>query len=168
MAGPLFFIKYNAVWNNLLIVVLFLLNNFFLIMTLKEFLNEGDKFAAANGIRIEEIRENYASATMKVTDAHSNAGGICQGGAVFTLADLVFAALVNSRGYMSFAINSTIYYHLSGQIGDKLTAEGSFLQNHPKIPAAQVIVKNQDGVHIATFTAQGYSKKIENHFDSLM
>ena len=137
-------------------------------MTLKEFLNNGDRFAAANGISIVEIKEGYAVATMVVTDQHSNAGGVCQGGAIFTLADLVFAALVNSRGYLSFAISSTIYYHLSGNIGDTLIAEGRFLQNHPKIPAAEVVVKNQDGVHIATFTAQGYSKTVENSFDSLM
>lgn len=137
-------------------------------MTLKEFLNKGDKFASANEIELLEIKENYARATMVVTEQHSNAGGVCQGGALFTLADLVFAALVNSRGYLAFAINSTIYYHLSGQIGDTLTAEGTFLQNHPKIPAAQVVVKNQDGIHIATFTAQGFTKKTEHNFDSLM
>jgi len=137
-------------------------------MTLKEYLNNGDRFAAINGISIVEIKEDYAAATMVVTKNHSNAGGVCQGGAIFTLADLVFAALVNSRGYLSFAISSTIYYHLSGNIGDTLIAEGRFLQNHPKIPAAEVVVKNQDGVHIATFTAQGYSKKVEAKFDALM
>ncbi len=137
-------------------------------MTLKDFLNSGDKFAASNGISLQEIAEDYARATMVVTDKHSNAGGVCQGGAIYTLADLVFAALVNSRGYLSFAISSTIYYHLSGNMGDTLIAEGRFLQNHPKIPAAEVVVKNQDGAHIATFTAQGYSKKVENKFDSLM
>ena len=137
-------------------------------MTLKEYLNNGDRFAAINGISIVEIKEDYAAATMVVTNNHSNAGGVCQGGAIFTLADLVFAALVNSRGYLSFAISSTIYYHLSGNIGDTLIAEGRFLQNHPKVPVAEVVVKNQDGVHIATFTAQGYSKKVENKFDSLM
>lgn len=136
-------------------------------MTLKEYLNEGDLFAAGNGIQLTEIKPDYAKAQLKVTKQHKNAGDICQGGALFTLADLVFAALVNSRGYLAFAINSTIYYHISGKIGDVLTAEGHFLQNHPKIPAAEVIITNQDGTHIATFTAQGYTKRIPNTFDSL-
>lgn len=136
-------------------------------MTLKDFLNSEDKFASNNGIQLTEIKSDYAKAKLKVTKEHKNAGGICQGGALFTLADLVFAALVNSRGYLAFAINSSIYYHISGKIGDVLTAEGHFLQDHPKIPAAEVIVTNQDGTHIATFTAQGYTKKIPNTFDSL-
>lgn len=137
-------------------------------MTLKEYLNKGDKFASSNGVELVEIREDYARATMLVTDKHSNAGGVCQGGALFTLADLVFAALVNSKGNLAFAINSTIYYHLSAKIGDTLIAEGTFMQDHPKIPTAQIVVKNQDGVHIATFSAQGYTKKQEHNFESLM
>lgn len=136
-------------------------------MTLKDFLNSEDKFAYNNGIQITEIKPDYAKAQLKVTENHKNAGNICQGGVLFTLADLVFAALINSKGYLTFAINSSIYYHLSGKIGDVLTAEGHFLQNHPKIPAAEVIITNQDGVHIATFTAQGYTKKVLNTFDSL-
>ena len=67
-------------------------------MTLKEFLNNGDIFAKRNGIQITEIKPGMAKAQMTVTEEHMNAGRICQGGALFTLADLVFAALVNQHG----------------------------------------------------------------------
>lgn len=128
-------------------------------MKLKDYLNSGDRFASKNGISLVEVSRESAKATMVVTEQHSNAGGVCQGGAIFTLADLVFAALVNAGGQLSFAINSTIYYHQSANIGDRLTAEGCLLYSHPKIPAAKVVVTNQNGVHVATFTAQGYSKR---------
>ena len=105
-------------------------------MTLKDFLNEGDKFAKYIGIELTEIRPGTAKATMTVTEHHMNAGNICQGGALFTLADLVFAALVNQGDNMAFAINSTIYYHVSAKLGDVLTAQGHFTSRHPKIPAA--------------------------------
>ena len=59
-------------------------------MTLKDFLNNGDVFARNMGASITEIREGYARAEMVVTKEHLNAGGVCQGGALFTLADLVF------------------------------------------------------------------------------
>ena len=136
-------------------------------MTLKEFLNNGDKFAKYIGIELTDVKPGKAKATMTVTENHMNAGNICQGGALFTLADLVFAALVNQGDNMAFAINSTIYYHVSSKLCDVLTAEGHFTSHHPKIPAAQIQVKDQNGTIIATFDAQGYTKKMPAPFSGL-
>ena len=54
-------------------------------MTLKDYLNTGDRFAAGSGARLMEIAPGSAVAELKVTSAHLNAGGVCQGGAIFTL-----------------------------------------------------------------------------------
>ena len=126
-------------------------------MTLKDFLNSGDRFAAGCGARLVEIAPGTAVAEMEVTSAHLNAGGVCQGGAIFTLADLVFAALVNQGENITFAINSTIYYHVSAREGDTLRAEGRISCGHHRIPSAEVEVTNQDGVRIATFTGLAYT-----------
>ena len=126
-------------------------------MTLKDFLNSGDRFAAGCGARLVEVAPGTAVAVLEVTSAHLNAGGVCQGGAIFTLADLVFAALVNQGENITFAINSTIYYHVSAQEGDTLRAEGRISCDHHRIPSVEVKVTNQDGVHIATFTGQAYT-----------
>lgn len=136
-------------------------------MTLKDYLNEGDRFAAENGAQLIEVAPGTATARMTVTAAHLNAGGVCQGGAIFTLADLVFAALVNQGANLTFAISSTIYYHVSAREGDALRAEGRFVCDHHRIPAAEVVVSNQDGVHIATFTGQAYTGRTPLTFDSL-
>lgn len=56
-------------------------------MTLKDFLNEKDIFAANAGMELVEVREGYSRAVMTVGKSHLNAGGVCQGGALFTLAD---------------------------------------------------------------------------------
>lgn len=136
-------------------------------MTLKDFLNEGDKFAAGSGSRLTSITPGFAAAEMTVTPAHLNAGGVCQGGAIFTLADLVFAALVNQGESLTFAVNSTIYYHVSAREGDILRAEGRIVSNHRRMPAAEVIVTNQEGVHIATFTGQAYVGRTGNTFSAL-
>lgn len=69
--------------------------------TLKEMLS-ADRFAAEAGVELLEISPGYAKARMKVTEKHLNAGGVCQGGALFTLADLAFAAVANSRGEADF------------------------------------------------------------------
>ena len=126
-------------------------------MTLKDFLNNGDRFAAGCGARLIEIAPGTATAIMEVTPSHLNAGGVCQGGAIFTLADLVFAALVNQGESLNFAINSTIYYHVSAREGDTLRAEGRLSCNHHRIPYAEVVVTDQDGRRIATFNGQAYT-----------
>ncbi len=136
-------------------------------MTLKEFLNTGDRFAAASGARLVEITPGAAVAVLDVTSAHLNAGGVCQGGAIFTLADLVFAALVNQGENLTFAINSTIYYHVSAREGDTLRAEGHVSCAHHRIPSAEVVVTDQDGVRIATFTGQAYVGRNPVSFDAL-
>ena len=136
-------------------------------MTLKDFLNSNDRFAAGCGARLVEIAPGTAAAVMAVTPAHLNAGGVCQGGAIFTLADLVFAALVNQGENLTFAINSTIYYHVSAREGDTLRAEGRISCNHHRIPSAEVEVTNQDGVRIATFTGQAYTGRNPVSFDAL-
>ena len=136
-------------------------------MTLKDFLNTGDRFAAGCGARLVEVAPGTAAAVLEVTSAHLNAGGVCQGGAIFTLADLVFAALVNQRENLTFAINSTIYYHVSAREGDVLRAVGHMSCDHHRIPSAEVVVTNQDGVHIATFTGQAYTGRNPVSFEGL-
>lgn len=136
-------------------------------MTLKEYLNTGDRFAAGSGARLIEIGPGTAVAVLEVTSKHLNAGGVCQGGAIFTLADLVFAALVNQGENHTFAINSTIYYHVSARAGDTLRAAGRLSCAHHRIPTAEVEVTNQDGVRIATFTGQAYTGRSPLPIDAL-
>jgi len=136
-------------------------------MTLKDFLNTNDRFAAGCGARLVEVAPGAATAVMEVTPDHLNAGGVCQGGAIFTLADLVFAALVNQGENLTFAINSTIYYHVSAREGDTLRATGLISCNHHRIPTAEVEVTNQDGVRIATFTGQAYTGRNPVTFEGL-
>lgn len=119
-----------------------------------------DRFAADAGCELQELSEGRAVATMTVTKQHLNAGGVCQGGAIFTLADLAFAAAVNSHGQLTFSINSTINIFSSAKEGDVLTAVAEEKVNHPKIPFCEVNVTNQDGVLIATFIGQAYRKKV--------
>ena len=136
-------------------------------MTLKDYLNSGDRFAAGSGARLIEIAPGSATALLEVTSAHLNAGGVCQGGAIFTLADLVFAALVNQGENLTFAINSTIYYHVSAREGDTLRAEGQLVCAHHRIPSVEVEVTNQDGIRIATFTGQAYTGRTPLSLDAL-
>ena len=127
-------------------------------MELIDFLNEHDRFAAVNGIQLTEIREGYARAEMTVTHDHLNGGRVCQGGALFTLADLAFAALTNSGPSLAFGVQSNITFSRSAVEGDHMCAEAEATIDHHKLPFCEVRISNQRGELIAVFTGLAYRK----------
>jgi acyl-CoA thioesterase len=129
-------------------------------MDIKELLNRTDRFAANAGCRITEVDEQHAVAEMTVTKDHLNGGNVCQGGALFTLADLAIAALMNFQGQLTFGISNSIMYVSSAHEGDVLRAEAVSISAHPKIPSVEVRVTNQDGRLICHVTGMGYRKNL--------
>ena len=129
-------------------------------MKIQELLNKSDRFAANAGCKITEVDANHAVAEMKVTAEHLNGGKVCQGGALFTLADLAIAALMNYQGQLTFGISNSIMYVSSAKEGDLLRAEAVSIANHHKIPAVEVCVTNQDGMVICHVTGMGYRKSV--------
>ena len=129
-------------------------------MDIKELLNKRDRFAANAGCQITEVDEHHAVAMMTVTEAHLNGGDVCQGGALFTLADLAIAALMNSGGQLTFGISSSLMFVSSARLGDTLRAEAVHVANHHKIPAVEVTVTNQQGRVICHVTGMGYRKDV--------
>ena len=129
-------------------------------MDIAEILNRTDRFAANAGCKLTEVDEEHAVAEMLVTVEHLNGGQVCQGGALFTLADLAMAALLNSRGQLTFGINNSIIFVSSAKEGDLLRAEAVSISNHPKIPSVEVRVTNQEGHLICHLTGMGYRKSI--------
>lgn len=136
-------------------------------MTLKDFLTQGDRFAADNGCLLKEVREGYARAEMLVTEHHLNAGGVCQGGAYFTLADIALAAVMNSRGTLTFGLENNIVFLKSARVGDTLIAEATEVYNHHKIPYVDVRVTNQHGDLCCVVTGLAYRKNADLHIDTL-
>lgn len=128
-------------------------------MEIAEFLNRNDRFAAAAGCRITEMEVGRAVAEMTVTAEHLNAGGVCQGGALFTLADLALAAVMNSRGQLTFGIENNISFLSSAREGDRLRAEAREVADHPKIPAVEARITNQEGQLLCVVTGLAYRKK---------
>lgn len=129
-------------------------------MDIKELLNRTDRFAAAAGCRITEVDAHHAVAEMTVAEMHLNGGNVCQGGALFTLADLAIAALMNYGGQLTFGISSSLMFVSSARLGDTLRAEAVSVTDHHKIPAVEVRVTNQEGRLICHVTGMGYRKNV--------
>lgn len=137
-------------------------------MNLKDFLTQNDRFAAHSGCVLKEVREGYARAELTVTTEHLNAGGVCQGGAYFTLADIALAAVMNSRSQLTFGIENTIVFLKSAKAGDVLTAEAVEVFNHRKIPYVDVRITNQQGDLCCVVTGLAYRKEAVLPVDGLM
>ena len=137
-------------------------------MTLKEFLSENDRFAANSGCLLEEIGDGYARASLLVTKEHLNAGGVCQGGAYFTLADIAIAAVMNSHGQLTFGVENNIVYVKSAKAGDRLTAVATEVMNHHKLPYVDVRITNQHGELCCIVTGIGDRKQASLPVDELV
>jgi len=137
-------------------------------MKLIDFLTNGDRFAAKSGCLLKEIREGYARAELTVTSDHLNAGGVCQGGVYFTLADIALAAVMNSRGQLTFGIENNIVFLQSSHEGDVLTAEATEVFAHHKIPYVDVRITNQRGELCCVVTGMAYRKQSSLPVEGLM
>ena len=123
-----------------------------------EVLMGNDRFAKDNGIRLEKVADGYAKATMEVTPRHLNGVGIVQGGAIFTLADLAFAAAANSHENVAVAINVNISFLKASTCGT-LTAEANEQFVNAKLGSCSVNVTDESGDLIAVFQGMVYRKR---------
>lgn len=123
---------------------------------LLEKLNNEDRFAQSIGARLTELRPGYARAELTVTERHLNGAGVCQGGVLYTLADLAFAGVANSHNILTLGINNNITFIQSGQLGDHLVAECTEVVDHKRLPYCHIQITNQEGVILAMMTGLGY------------
>ena len=122
----------------------------------KEFF-KSDRFAMNAGVELLEVKLGFAKARMLVTNEHLNAGGVCQGGALFTLADLAFAAVANSHDQLTLSINANITFIRSVKEG-YVYAEAVEVFNHHRIPFIEVRLVDEAGELIGMMTSSGYRK----------
>jgi len=125
---------------------------------IKQYIAENDRFARHAGIELLEVAEGTASARMKITRQHLNGVHIVHGGAIFTLADLTFAAASNSHGTVAVAINVSIAYLKAVDRGT-LFARAREVSRNPKLALYLVDITDDGGDLVATFQGMVYRKK---------
>jgi acyl-CoA thioesterase len=127
------------------------------MQTLKEFF-KNDRFAALSGIELVEVSPGRARAKMEITESHLNGINTVHGGAIFTLADLAFAAASNSHGTVAVAINASIWY-VKAALEGTLFAEAREVSMNPKLATYTIEVVDQTGELIASFQGMVYRKQ---------
>jgi len=134
-------------------------------MTIKEFF-KNDIFALEAGIELLEAGNGTARARMEILPRHLNGGGVCQGGAIFTLADLAFAVAANSHAQLAFSIQSNIQFFKSESSGF-LYADAKEIFCKGKLASVEVSVTNEAGELIAMFSGMAYHKNIPLPFEPM-
>lgn len=124
----------------------------------KRFFSAEDKFARHSGIELLEVGPGRAKASMKIEPCHFNGAGTVHGGAIFTLADFVFAVASNSHGTLAMAINVSISFVKAGTSGT-LYAEATEQSRNPKLASYSVRITDDAGDIVAIFQGMVYRKK---------
>lgn len=112
-------------------------------------------------LNIEFIAIGPGTATMKmaITDDLVNVYGSTHGGAVFALADAVFAYACNSQNVVTVASGCSIEYLAPSFPGDVLTAKASFQGGRGRQGIYDIMITNQDDKLIATFRGKSHATK---------
>ena len=114
-----------------------------------------DVYAFNAGMVLEELGEDYALCSVPVHEGLFNANGGVQGGAIFTLADLAFAALVNQIHLPSVAQQVSVNF-LSAPKGTRLFARAELKKNGRTSSVVNVYVTDDTGRDIAQYTGIGF------------
>ena len=122
---------------------------------LKEYINENDTFGKSNRMKLTAVQEGYAEAVMEITDNSCNAVGTVQGGAIFTLADMAFAAAANSYGDKCVAMSAAASFIRPGT-GRQLHAEAKTVSKGRRSCVVDAEVRNDEGKLVAKIQFTGF------------
>ena len=118
----------------------------------------GDRFAAAAGVRLVEVRPGYARTTMRLRDSHLNGVEVAQGGAIFTLADYAFAVCCNSHGTVAVGLDVSITFARAATRG-LLTAEALEESRTRRTSVCTVRVTDEEGALVALFRGTAFRRE---------
>ncbi|MHB8846635.1 MAG: PaaI family thioesterase [Nitrospirota bacterium] len=124
---------------------------------LKKFV-QSDRFARHIGVEMLDFGGGRARARMTLDRHHLNSAGTVHGGAIFSLADAVFAVASNSHGSLALAINVSISFFKAVTNGT-LFAEAEEVSINPRLATYLITVSDEAGSRIALFQGTVYRKK---------
>ena len=118
---------------------------------------ENDRFAAASGMTLVELRPGFAKTRLAIEDRHLNNVGLVHGGAIFTLADFAFGAAAKTGGKVAVGVNTSLSFLKATRSGT-LYAEATEISRSRKLSVCTVRVTNDAGELVALFQGTAYIK----------
>lgn len=117
-----------------------------------------DHFGSLASIEVLDIKPGFATARMTLGPQHLNGLGAVHGGAIFTLADVAFAAACNADAPPTVAINASISFLKAAKEG-MLHAEAKEVSFTRRIGSYHITVTDDAGDMIASFQGLAYRKQ---------
>jgi len=126
-------------------------------MDIVKLIREKDMLGKTLGIEILEAGPGYAKTRLVLDQRHLNGVGTAHGGAIFSLADIAFAAASNSYGIVAMGISVSISYFKAVTEGI-LTAEAREMALNHKLATYLIDIKTGEGEAVALFQGTVYRK----------
>ncbi len=121
-----------------------------------QYIKENDRLVDLLGIEVVDVKPGYARVSLKVEKKHLNAAGVCQGGVIFTLADIAFAIASNSHGKSALAMDVSISFLKAVGVGEVVYAEAVEEYLGRNTASYLIRVFNQDGRRVALLKARAF------------
>ncbi|MDO5090313.1 MAG: hotdog fold thioesterase [Cardiobacteriaceae bacterium] len=125
-----------------------------------------DRYSAHLGIEIVAAEADYSACKMTIGEQHLNGHGTCHGGAMFSLADTVFAHICNAGNRITVGHICTIAYWAPAYPGDTLYAVARVNGEYGRSGSYRITLhrESESGETIAEF--QGFSRALpgQTHF----
>ncbi|PHZ85820.1 hydroxyphenylacetyl-CoA thioesterase PaaI [Paremcibacter congregatus] len=106
-----------------------------------------------------DVGVGHATLRMTITKDKSNVMGSAHGGAIFALADAVFAYACNSQNIVTVASGCSIDFLAPAFPGDTLTAKAQYQGGRGRQGIYDIMITNQDDKLIATFRGKSHATK---------
>ena len=120
---------------------------------------ERDPYARLLGVKLLELGRGFARVQMEVREEMMNFHGVTHGGAVFSLADVAFAAASNSHGQVALALNMNINFLAATTTGATLTATATEEKPGNRTALYRIEVRDEREGLVAVLEGLVYRKK---------
>ena len=117
-----------------------------------------DPMATYLGIKVEEVRKEYARCSLVIKPQYLNALERAHGISVYAVADQAFAVACCSGGYKGIALSFTINFTRGAAEGEKIIAEATPLFTGRKVSLWKIQVTGKGGKLIASCEGVAYHK----------
>jgi acyl-CoA thioesterase len=117
-----------------------------------------DRLAVTLGMELVHVAPGRSEVRMPLDTRHLNGAGIVHGGAIFSLADVAFAAASNAHGTLAVALDVTISFVKAAKSG-VLSARAEELSLGNRTGVYGIRVTDDTGELVALFQGTVYRKK---------
>ncbi len=117
-----------------------------------------EPYARLLGMKVNKVAKGYSRVEMRFTPGMENLFGMAHGGAIYSLLDEAFQTAANSDGTLAVALNMSVTYVNSPELGSLLCAEAREICLTRRTSTYLITVTDESNRVIATCQALAYRK----------